>query len=227
MTSERFYAPFEAKFAEGGEPGEFTGYGAVFGNVDMGGDLIVKGAFRKTLAEWKAKKKMPKMLLQHGGAFTDGMLPIGVWTSMEEDDYGLKVAGRLYGLQTDRGSLIYEGLKSGALDGLSIGYKATDFKMGKTQAEPRRTIKEVNLYEVSVVLFGMNGMSLVDGVKASDRITTIREFEDFLRDVGGFGHAQAKAIASHGFKAAEPRDEDVADLVAQVRRNIATLSPQG
>ena len=47
--------PFELKFASDTKPGSFSGYGAVFDNIDDGGDMIVKGAFRDTLAEWKAK----------------------------------------------------------------------------------------------------------------------------------------------------------------------------
>lgn len=220
---DRLNCDFEFKFAQDAADGTFSGYGAVFGNVDHGGDVIAKGAFKKSLAQWKARKKSPKMLLQHGGAFSDGMLPIGVWTSMEEDDYGLKVEGRLYGLDTDRGKLVYEGLKTGALDGLSIGYRAVDFRYGKGPDEARRTIKEAELFEVSVVLFGMNDKALIASVKSADNIKTIREFEDFLRDAGGFSNAAAKAIASGGFKAApEPRDEvgkaDVDALTERFRR---------
>src|SRR5262245_1760553 len=71
------------------EAGTFTGYGAVFNNVDAGGDLIVKGAFKETLREWKKERKLPKMLWQHGGGWAGSaadMLPIGKWLSMEEDD---------------------------------------------------------------------------------------------------------------------------------------------
>ncbi|MFN8996379.1 MAG: HK97 family phage prohead protease [Pseudomonadota bacterium] len=219
MKIDRLNCGLEVKFAQDDVAGAFSGYGAVFGNEDAGGDVIVRGAFRKTLAEWKAKKKLPKMLLQHGGSFSDGLLPIGFWTKMEEDDYGLKVEGQLYGLDTDRGTLVHEGLKSGALDGLSIGYQAVDFKYGTKLGEPRRTIKEAKLYEVSVVLFGMNGLALVTDAKAADRITTIREFEAFLRDEGGFSNAAAKAIAASGFKAEpDPRDEDGEDARALTER---------
>ena len=58
--------PFELKFASDVKPGSFSGYGAVFDNIDDGGDMIVKGAFADTLAAWKAKGKMPKMLWHHG-----------------------------------------------------------------------------------------------------------------------------------------------------------------
>ncbi len=53
----------EVKFADGAAAGTFSGYGAVFSNEDYGGDVILPGAFTETLAEWKAKGKLPKMLV--------------------------------------------------------------------------------------------------------------------------------------------------------------------
>jgi len=214
----------EVKFASGddAEPGAFTGYGSVFNNEDGGGDVILKGAFKKSLAEWKSKKKLPKMLLQHGGYTAEGMLPIGVWTSMEEDDYGLKVGGRVYALDTDRGKTVYEGMKAGALDGLSIGYRAIDYRLGKKPDEPWRTIKELTLYEVSVVLFGMNDKALIDSVK-DGQLPTEREFERWLMRDAGFSAIEAKTIISSGFKSlAGARDAaggegELADLLRQAR----------
>jgi uncharacterized protein len=221
MDHLRFDA--ELKFAAD-KTGAFSGYGAIFGNVDQGGDLIEKGAFKDTLRGWEDKGKLPPMLLQHGGGFlgsANDMLPIGKWTAMEENSKGLKVEGELFAMGTERGQYVYEGLKAGALDGLSIGYRAKEFVLGTKPGQPRRTLKSVDLVELSVVTFPMNDKARIGAVKAGD-IKTIREFEDFLRDVG-FSNAQAKAIASSGFKAADPRDEDarVADLI---RRNTARLS---
>lgn len=216
----------EVKFA-GDKTGVFSGYGAIFGNVDAGGDVIEKGAFRDTLRSWQDKNKFPPMLLQHGGGFlggADDMLPVGKWTEMEENSKGLKVEGELFALNTERGQYIYEGLKAGALDGLSIGYKVKEFELGTKPGEPRRRLKALDLVELSIVTFPMNDKARVANVKS---ISTIREFEAFLRDAGGFSHAQAKAIASHGFKATDPRDEDEAGLAAIIRRNIETLTPQG
>lgn len=205
--------------------GEFAGYGAVFGNVDSYGDVISKGAFRDTLREWEQRGKLPPMLLQHGGGFlggADDMLPVGQWTSMEENSKGLKVSGKLFALGTERGQYLYEGLKSGVLDGLSIGYMAREFTRGTKPGEPERTLTNIDLMEVSIVTFPANGKARVTGVKA-DAIKTIREFEDFLRDVGGFSHARAKAIAAAGFKGSEPRDEDGAGLAEALRRNLTLL----
>lgn len=220
----------EVKFAVNevdAQAGEFSGYGSIFGNEDLVGDVVVKGAFRQTLKDWKKAKKLPSMLFQHG-SWGMGMenLPIGVWTEMEEDDKGLKVKGRLINLDTERGKSIYGAMKEGVLDGLSIGYKAKEFSWGTKPGEPYRTLKSVDLTEVSLVTIPANPAARVEAFKGAASIKTIRDFEDFLRDAGGFSHSAAKAIASRGFKAAEPRDEDGADLVALLRRNIETLSNQ-
>lgn len=220
----------EVKFAVNevdAQAGEFSGYGSIFGNEDLVGDVVVKGAFRQTLKDWKKAKKLPSMLFQHG-SWGMGMenLPIGVWTEMEEDDKGLKVKGRLINLDTERGKSIYGAMKEGVLDGLSIGYKAKEFSWGTKPGEPYRTLKSVDLTEVSLVTIPANPAARVEAFKGASGIKTIRDFEDFLRDAGGFSHSAAKAIASRGFKAAEPRDEDGADLAALLRRNIETLSNQ-
>jgi uncharacterized protein len=219
----------EVKFATDdvdAKTGEFSGYGAVFGNVDSYGDVIAAGAFKATLRDWKKEKKLPPMLVQHGGWMMGDMdaLPVGIWTDMVEDETGLKVSGRIINLDTDRGKTIHGAMREGALDGLSIGYRPKKFTLGTKPDEPRRKLEAVDLIEVSVVTFPANGLARVSAVKAADRVKTIRDFEDFLRDAGGFSRAAAKAIASHGFKGADPRDEDVTDLAALLRRNVEIVS---
>jgi uncharacterized protein len=207
--------------------GEFAGYGAVFGNVDSYGDVIARGAFKGTLREWEERGKLPPMLLQHGGGWggsADDMLPVGQWLEMEENAKGLKVKGKLFAMATERGQYIYEGMKSGVLDGLSIGFRTKKFTMGTKPTEPSRTLEEIDLMEVSIVTFPANGKARVSNVKAAESVKTIREFEDFLRDVGGFSHAKAKAIAASGFKGhSEPRDEDGGALADLIRRNINSM----
>lgn len=221
---ETFFAPLELKFDDSDEPGVFEGYGAVFGNVDSYGDVIVKGAFKETLRSWKKQKRLPPMLVQHGGwmmSDSDG-LPIGKWESMEEDDTGLRVRGRLINLDTERGKSIYGAMKEGVLDGMSIGYRAKEFELGTKPDEPRRKLKKIDLVELSVVTFPANGAARVASVKSADQIGTIREFEEFLRDAG-FSRGAAKSIASQGFKAADPRDEDVAEWAAMGRHLATTI----
>ncbi|TIR00839.1 HK97 family phage prohead protease [Mesorhizobium sp.] len=227
MRHDLFFAPLEVKFAaDEAAAGTFSGYGAVFGNVDAYGDVIQKGAFKDTLRDWKKQKRQPPMLIQHGGWGLGDMdgLAIGKWTSMEEDDTGLAVEGKLIGLDTERGKIIHGAMKEGVLDGMSIGYRAKEFTLGTKPEEPRRLLKKIDLVELSVVQMPANGAARVAQVKSAG-IRTIREFEEFLRDAGGFSHAAAKAIAACGFKASDPRDEDGADrMAALVRRNTEKLT---
>lgn len=211
---DRLDCGLEVKFSGAAADGTFSGYGAIFGNVDATGDVIEKGAFKRTLREWEDKGKLPPMLLQHGGGgmfggSADDLLPVGKWLSMEENSKGLKVEGQLFALNTERGQYLYEGMKAGAIDGMSIGYRAKKFTMRTKPDEPRRKLEEVDLIELSIVTFPANDKARIGAVKAAETIKTIREFEDFLRDVGGFSRAAAKAIALQGYKAnSEPRDED-------------------
>lgn len=224
-------AQFAVKFAEGAPEGSVSGYGAVFGNTDSYGDVIAKGAFKETLRDHKKAGTMPAMLMQHGGwgMGADDMTPVGIWTSMSEDDAGLLVEGRL-ALDTQRGKEAYALLKMQprpALDGLSIGYVAKAWEIGTKPDEPRRTLKKIELWEVSLVTFPANPKARVDGVKAAG-IRTIREFEDFLRDEGGFSRAAAKAIAAGGFKAKpESRDENggLSELAELIKGSSAILQP--
>lgn len=220
MKIESMMTPaVDLKF-DAGEAMTFSGYGARFGNVDAYGDVIAPGAFAKTLREAKSTNDWPAMLMQHGGMLGGELTPVGVWTEMHEDEKGLWVEGKL--ADTERGREAYTLLKMEprpAIRGLSIGYKATDFVRRAKPEDPRRTLKEIKLFEVSLVTFPANRDALVEGVKS---IETIREFEAFLRDVGGFSREAAKQIASSGFKS-DPRDE-AGDVAAALRRNIETLS---
>src|SRR3546814_5570379 len=138
------YGLSEVKFSGGdGKAMAFSGYGAVFGNVDSYGDVIEKGAFRQTLADAKRSGAWPAMLAQHGGwgLTSQDMMPIGIWTSMSEDDTGLFVEGQL--ADTERGREAYALLTMDrpAMNGLSIGYLATSWEEGSRPDETSRKTK--------------------------------------------------------------------------------------
>lgn len=196
------------------DAGLFEGYASTFGERDLGGDIVVFGAFAKSLRS--SGTKGVKMFADH-----DRRKRIGVWTDITEDEKGLFVKGRLL-LEKQDGKDAYIDLKEGVIDAMSIGYHAVDHSYdGRRKA---RMLKEVKLMEISLVPFGMNENARVTGVKSADEIKTIREFEEFLRDVGGFSNAAAKAIAAGGFKA-NPRDEDANTAAIEiVRRNLAILT---
>ena len=158
---------------------EFEGHGSIFGNVDLGGDIVVKGAFEKSLTTHKAAGSLPAMFWMH-----DPARVAGKWLDMSEDDKGLRVKGVL--ADTPLGNEIHTLLKMDAVGGLSIGY--TTGKSGYDKAG-NRLIKEAELWEVSVVSLPMNPLAQVQHVKsqlsaAGEYVPTVREFERILRDVG-------------------------------------------
>lgn len=226
---DRLRFDVEVKFASD-KTGVFSGYGAVFGNLDAGGDMIEKGAFKRTLREWEDKGKYPPMLLQHGGGLfggnADDMLPVGKWTAMEENSRGLKVEGELFATNTERGQYIYEGLKAGALDGLSIGYRVRKAVSGTKPTEPRRTLTDVDLVELSIVTFPMNDKARVGAVKSD---FDPRELEAMLREASLSRSDAVKAVATFrkwlqreaGEPATSPRDEVGADRANAFYRAFA------
>ena len=168
----------------------FSGYGAVFGNVDSYGDVIAPGAFAKSLAQHLTEGTEPMMFLNHD-AF--GSLPIGRWTDMSEDGYGLKVSGEL--LDTSMGRDTYVALKAGALNGLSIGFRPIAFDMRSKPEDPRRTLKEVDLVEVSVVTLPANTKARVQAVKSMGEEMSVRDLEQLLRECG-LSKSESIAVAS-------------------------------
>lgn len=176
---ERKHLSLEVK--ADGEAGEFTGYGSVFGNVDSYGDRIEAGAFAGSLAT-----RMPKLVWQH-----DLYQPIGKWTEAKEDGHGLFLRGKLT-LGVEKAREAYELMKDGALDGLSIGYRTKT----ATNDGNVRVLKEIDLWEVSLVTIGANPDALVTGVKSD---MTEADLEDALR-AQGFSRTAAKAIVARGWK---------------------------
>jgi HK97 family phage prohead protease len=166
---DEFFAPLEVKFAEAGaQTGQFTGYASGVGNADAHGDVILPRAFADSLAERKAQNRPIPMHVMHRQFGGDG-LPVGVWQDLTEDDRGLRVQGKISGMNTDAGRLLYERVKDGALGGLSIGFSVRPggSVMGKKAGEPKRTLKALNLHEISLVDEPSNAQTRVLEVKAA------------------------------------------------------------
>ena len=211
-----FECPVELKAMDGEEEnkGMFEGYASVFNNADLGNDVILSGAFTKSLKKTGAKGV--KLLYQHKAD-----MPIGVFESIEEDKRGLKVRGKL-ALQTQMGHEAYELMKMGALDGLSIGFRVSPKGQSYDAKGKRRMIKEVELMEISLVTFPMNPKAKIRSVKGDE--FTIREWENGLRDVFQLSRSEAKMAAKAGHDAFNQRDADLdADLATAVKSLTKTL----
>ncbi len=185
------------------DTGVFVGYCSVFGNEDQVGDIVRKGAYAKTLAE--RGPKGVKMLFDHNPAE-----PIGVWKNLVEDDYGLLGEGQLL-LGVQKGREVYELMKAGALDGLSIGYRVT--KQSQDRANPHiRFLDEIDLREVSAVMFPCNEDSVITSVKAV--MPTEREFQRLLQREAGLSRSEAAHVLEHGFKSLLKTKRDAGGEVA-------------
>ena len=205
--------PMEIKAADD-QPGHFEGYASIFGNVDLGGDIVERGAF-KEIVKNRAGKVV--VLWQH-----DSRQPLGT-ASVKQDSQGLAFSGDLV-LDDPLAARAHAHMKAGSVSGMSIGFDILEGGAKILESGVRR-LKALKLWEISVVTFGMNQLAGVESVKTAGEITTIREFEEFLRDAGGFSHAQAKQLASGGFKALQKaRDEtDSSRAIEQLLKTIQSL----
>ncbi len=174
------------------EDGEFEGYLSTFGNVDRGMDMVMPGAFRRTLKERKLSSI--KLLRDH-----DTRKVIGKWLSMDEDDRGLKVRGKLFAGTVQLATETLALMREGALDAMSIGYRTIKAQWDEEQGV--RKLLDLDLWEGSIVTFPMNEMATVDAVKGD---LTITDVERILRE-GGAPGAFAKLVAIHGFEGATKR----------------------
>jgi len=130
-----------ARFAAA-DSGAFKGYAAVFGTPNRVNEVIRRGAFRRSLEEFRARGTRPPMFWQHN---PDD--PIGTWSNIEEDERGLAVEGRLI-TTTTRGREAYELLKGEAVSGLSIGFRPRSSERGPNDT---RVLTDVELVEISLV----------------------------------------------------------------------------
>jgi len=201
MTTKNHDFAFELKAAD---DGTFEGYGSVFNITDLGGDIVLAGAFAETLTEAKKVGRLPAMLWQH-----NTREPIGIYSEMSEDAVGLRVKGRL-ALKTQRGAEAYELMKMGALTGLSIGYRVRDDSWDRVTGV--RTIKKADLVEISPVTFPMNDASRVSAVKTIEELDSLSEIERHLRDACGMSKSEALAMVSRVKSVISRSDSGEGDL---------------
>ncbi|KKC39817.1 peptidase U35 [Devosia epidermidihirudinis] len=122
--------------------GRFSGYASVFDRVDGGGDIVMPGAFAKSLAK---RRDRIRLLFQH-----DPKEPVGTWEAIDEDAHGLFVAGRLVP-GVPRADALKRLIENGALDGLSIGFRTVK----ATREGGNRKLWQIDLFEISIVTFPM------------------------------------------------------------------------
>jgi hypothetical protein len=217
-TLETKHLSFELKDLSA--DGSFEGYGAYFGNVDFGKDVIEKGAFDASVDEHKSNDSMPGLYFGH-----DEREPIGDWTGMKANARGLLMTGQLWiGKGIPKVEQTYMMLKSKGPKGLSIGYYTRKAKYDEKTGI--RTLIDLDVKEVSVTPSPMNPKAKITAVKSlllTKSSLTIREAEDFLRDVGKFSHSDAKAFLASVYSGFKQRDVADQDLLSVINNTLKIL----
>ena len=148
------------------DQGVFSGMASVFGNKDLGGDVVEPGAFTRTLSH---KGGEVPILFSH-----DTTQPIGLGR-LKEGPRGLEINGELV-MESSKAREVYALMKKGVLKGLSIGYDTVKDQI----VNGVRHLQELKLYEVSVVTFPMNEMAQIFDVKSTDPAIQLAIFRQTL-----------------------------------------------
>lgn len=196
----------EIKAVDDGEM-TFTGLAAHYNNVDGYRDIVLPGAFAATMAQHDAAATKPAMLWNHDAK----ALPIGVWIDWEDSQEGLKMTGRF--LDTQAGRDAYQAVKSGAVNGLSIGYTTVDFEIVRDDGLTIRHLKAVDLWEVSVVTFPANPLTRISEVKEN----ILPENDD---DIGAAFDALMKQVETLKLRLVPPASPDAEAKIEDAEEDI-------
>ncbi len=153
--------------------GKFCGYASVFNIVDSYNDIILPTAFKNTIKSKNINSDI-KMLWQH-----DQSKPIGYFEVIKEDSIGLYVEGQIL-LDIQQGREAYNLIKNKSVNGLSIGYTVKDFEYDTKNNT--RIIKEIELFEISIVTFPANQYSNITYCKSKSLEQIICQKLDNLKN---------------------------------------------
>lgn len=197
--------------------GLVEGYGSVFEVPDSYGDVVSRGAFRKSLAQ-----RMPVMLWSH-----DPARPVGRWISASEDTHGLFLRGQL-NLETEAGRTALAHLQAGDVPGLSIGFHYLEGGRKYDAAAGLNRVSDVDLFEVSLVTMPSNPAAVVTAVRSIGQLGSERELRAALHSMG-LSQGAAKKIAAGGWPAlngveAQPQ---LTSLALRVKAAAAEISTKG
>ena len=206
-----------------GESRTISGYAAIFGNVDKVRDVLVKGCFAKSIQdrgpESTANDKII-MLWQH-----DRREPIGKITVLKEDDRGLYFEAVID--DVERGNQTLKQLESGTLNQFSIGYSYVWDNCEYDSERDVLIVKEVILYEISVVSIGCNAETEYLGLKSEENpYNELKaEIESVCKGLSISKKEEvqtiiSKALSLVNFKPEKPLEEKQADTKITLFNNI-------
>lgn len=204
------------------QKGTVEGYASKFGVIDQVNDVVMPGAFKKSL---EGGAKSIRFLWQH-----DRSEPIGIFTELKEDANGLSFTAQF--ANTQRAQEARELMKMGAIDSFSIGYVPVKEEQGVQNGRNVNMLKEVRLFEISAVTFPCNteaklnaikselddafaGLSLEDQALAKTIIDTLVEKHVIIRGPDEQPKLEPVTTSDEDEKPAEEAVEEAAEEVAE------------
>ena len=158
----------DMEVSEDGKVGIIEGFASTYGNTDLGGDIVEKGAFKQTLLH---KQGIVPLLLDHGYNTRD----VAGVAMLEDQDKGLYMKAEMP-LEDPEVNAAYKKIKfmldRGAKMGLSIGYDTIKSMPGE---DGTRLLKEVALHEVSITPFPMNTEAQIMAAKSRKSKSKIKQ----------------------------------------------------
>ncbi len=166
MKMKKLVVPFKLKSIESDEDFfYFEGYASTFGNVDLGGDVVERGAFQTSINELNSSNTKLKVLWQHRHSE-----PLGIFVKFYEDDKGLFVKGKLPKDDDFVKGRVMPQMRVGSVDKMSIGYWIRE--NGYDVIDGIWHLKDLKLIEVSLVTLPMNELAdVTDFSKSRDIVS--------------------------------------------------------
>lgn len=220
--------------------GEVLAYASTFDRVpDSYGDVVARGAFAKTLADWQASGNPIPMLFGH--RTDDPRMNIGSVIEAEEDERGLKIRAR-FDEENEIAQYTRKLVKEGRLTKLSFAYDTLDAAPVVLEDGTRANeLRELKLYEVSLVPIPANQLTEVieakDGehtesiVEALAEDASVSDAEDVVEPVTKNDEAEVKVPAEEVDDAlstiAELADrlDSIAEMIDDMVKRIAVMMP--
>ena len=216
--SKNLVTRFEVKALDD-EARTFSGLAATW-DLDLGGDVIEPGAFKRTLKNWQRSKRVLPLLDSHNGHSVRSV--VGKLLEAEEVTKGLDASFEV--IDGPDGDEVFRRVKGGYVDGLSIGYSAVQVRYPETEDELAtgvyRYLKEVKLHEVSVVLWPMNPEARIDTATAKALLMAAKDktlTDDDLAELDGLA-AEIDVLRRANTTPGEPTPEALKALSDRIQR---------
>lgn len=192
---------------------ELDAYASVFNTIDSYGDVVLPGAFTRTLSEWEEKGAPVPVYYNHAIFDNDPFTNLGQLKTVAEDETGLRVTPVLDIEHNEKAAYVYHLAKSGRIRELSIGFITRGWEYGEHDGREVRFIKDVDLLEVSLVPVASNSDATVTEVRS----IMAKSANDNLAEIAGAVKDAANAFSeslntfAEALAASTETDDDDAD----------------